>query len=306
VSKLTSRSLLIPEALSPVQEWGLVISTTRRNILLHIHSMELAELAELCSDGMKDSGSGGNKRDREDGEEEVTSAFGIGGPQQMCSQVSDDDDDAASDIPVAKSPKRYSVEAEAEAEAEAEDVTSDVFFKQRPPSKIAREDMSREEKAEELKELLIDSFPEGAKSKVLRSIFDEYVLTGEESCSWVMGKVMKRLNARPPSPLPSTQEEYDPDADALAHDEDTNRGNYIIDFTKEVLTCLLCQENPRSCILEPCNHLCVCSDCAETKLGEPRRCPYCLEFVLSTHISMPTPILVPIVVNKLHGKLKMK
>lgn len=36
--------------------------------------------------------------------------------------------------------------------------------------------------------------------------------------------------------------------------------------------CIVCMENPREIILLPCNHVCLCEDCAE-KID--RKCPVC-------------------------------
>ncbi|CAM9694786.1 unnamed protein product, partial [Choristocarpus tenellus] len=40
--------------------------------------------------------------------------------------------------------------------------------------------------------------------------------------------------------------------------------------------CCVCQDRPRSVVLLPCRHLCLCSTCADEAGAEPLRdCPLC-------------------------------
>jgi len=49
--------------------------------------------------------------------------------------------------------------------------------------------------------------------------------------------------------------------------------------------CVICQEEPRDQLLEPCQHVCVCRSCVEELMedgGLPFRCPVCRSWVLGT------------------------
>mmetsp|Transcript_42070 Transcript_42070/g.119430 ORF Transcript_42070/g.119430 Transcript_42070/m.119430 type:complete len:109 (+) Transcript_42070:78-404(+) len=42
---------------------------------------------------------------------------------------------------------------------------------------------------------------------------------------------------------------------------------------EEATDCQVCQERERSVVLRPCNHFCICLQCAQTM--QPRQCPLC-------------------------------
>lgn len=53
----------------------------------------------------------------------------------------------------------------------------------------------------------------------------------------------------------------------------------------ERLLCAVCQDAEKSVMLEPCRHICVCADCAESLLKQgrtKRNCPLCREYIRGT------------------------
>ena len=41
------------------------------------------------------------------------------------------------------------------------------------------------------------------------------------------------------------------------------------------MACVVCMEAPKTHLFSPCNHLCVCVDCAALVMGRRRKCPIC-------------------------------
>jgi len=49
--------------------------------------------------------------------------------------------------------------------------------------------------------------------------------------------------------------------------------------------CVVCQEEARDQLLEPCGHVCLCGDCTQDLMqdgGLPFKCPVCRSWVMET------------------------
>jgi hypothetical protein len=53
--------------------------------------------------------------------------------------------------------------------------------------------------------------------------------------------------------------------------------------------CLICMSEVKNTILMPCNHLCVCLDCAKQLIVKSAKCPICRERITK---------VLPVKVNK--------
>lgn len=66
--------------------------------------------------------------------------------------------------------------------------------------------------------------------------------------------------------------------------------NYVVDPTDE---CVICLTEPCNMAVEPCNHLCLCEDCARALWTEPdrnrRKCPVCRSELVKLLQIIPAP-----------------
>jgi hypothetical protein len=67
--------------------------------------------------------------------------------------------------------------------------------------------------------------------------------------------------------------ELDARARALAGAADVVRDVFATRVSERRL-CVVCQDRERAVMLQPCNHVCVCAECA-AELPAPRLCPVC-------------------------------
>ncbi|TNJ30051.1 Ankyrin repeat protein 2 [Giardia muris] len=59
-----------------------------------------------------------------------------------------------------------------------------------------------------------------------------------------------------------------------------NSNEEVENSISDPLTCIVCLRNPKDTLLQPCNHLCVCSTCAEQIMNQT--CPLCRTPIEST------------------------
>jgi hypothetical protein len=54
-----------------------------------------------------------------------------------------------------------------------------------------------------------------------------------------------------------------------------------INELEEMVYCLLCRENPRTILFQPCLHLTLCVDCHRQEEMQMKNCPFCREKITS-------------------------
>ena len=73
------------------------------------------------------------------------------------------------------------------------------------------------------------------------------------------------------------QEEPCDVSDSSDDDTDDCRHNHNHIEIPDCLECIVCMENPKEVMLEPCGHVCICATCADTMRlpGGRVKCPVC-------------------------------